>query len=174
MERKPIVLVGLMGAGKTSIGRALARKLDAHFIDLDQEIEKISGSSVIDIFAMYGESEFRRIEEKVFARILDSEPVFKIISTGEGAFMTKGVRDLALAKSITIWLKAGLDLLEKRTSFRPTRPQLLDCNSVEILEKLINERYPVYALADIMVETADEPKYKTLERVLEKLRTPPR
>jgi shikimate kinase len=167
MDKKPIVLVGLMGAGKTSIGRALARKLKVPFVDLDQEVESISGCSVIDIFSIYGEAEFRRIEEQVFERVLNSGPSFKVISTGEGAFITKSIRQLALANSVTIWLKADLQLLEKRTSSRLTRPQLLVAEPAKILSKLIEERYPIYAKADIAIETTDEPRTKTLQKVLD-------
>lgn len=166
MNDKPIVLVGLMGAGKTSIGRALARRLKIPFVDLDQEIESISGCSVIDIFSMYGEAEFRRTEECVFKRILETPPFFKVISTGEGAFITPKIRDLAIGKTITIWLKADLQLLEKRTSLRLTRPQLLTGEPSKILSKLIDERYPIYALADITIDTADEPQPKTLNKVM--------
>lgn len=166
MDKKPIVLVGMMGAGKTSIGRALARKLKIPFVDLDQEIESISGCSVIDIFQMYGEDEFRRIERQVFERVLKADPPFKVISTGEGAFITPKIRELALKSAITVWLKAGLRLLEKRTSFRATRPQLLSGEPSAILSKLINERYPVYGRADIVIDTADEPRAKTLGKVL--------
>ena len=166
MNNKPIVLVGLMGAGKTSIGRALSRKLKIPFVDLDEEIERISGCSVIDIFTIYGESEFRRIEERVFERILNTEPIRKVISTGEGAFMTEKIRKLALDKTVTIWLKADLKLLEKRTSFRSTRPQLLVGEPSKILSKLIDERYPIYNEAHIVIDTLDEPRRKTLEKVL--------
>lgn len=167
MNKKPIVLVGLMGAGKTSIGRALARSLEIPFIDLDQEIEKISGCSVVEIFSIYGETEFRRIEEQVFIRLLEQAPQFKVISTGEGAFITKQIRDLALSKSVTVWLKADLKLLEKRTSHRSTRPQLLVSEPSKILSKLIDERYPIYAKADITIEAEDEPRAKTLRKVID-------
>ena len=166
MNQKPIVLVGLMGAGKTSVGRALARRLKIPFVDLDQEIEAISGCSVIDIFSIYGEAEFRRIEEQVFRRVLNSAPRIKVISTGEGAFIQPVIRELALKNSLTIWLKAGLQLLEKRTSFRLTRPQLLVAEPAKILSKFIDERYPIYALANITIETADEPQAKTMRKVL--------
>jgi shikimate kinase len=158
-----------MGAGKTSIGRALARRLKIPFVDLDQEIESVSGCSVIDIFSIYGEVEFRRIEEQVFKRILNSAPRVKVISTGEGAFIQPSIRDPALKNSVTIWLKADLQLLEKRTSFRSTRPQLLVAEPAKILSKLIDERYPIYAQADITIETADEPRAKTLSKVLSQL-----
>ncbi|MDR1071143.1 MAG: shikimate kinase [Rickettsiales bacterium] len=167
MDGRPIVLVGLMGAGKTSIGRALARRLKIPFVDLDQEIESVSGCSVIDIFSMYGEPEFRRIEERVFGRILNEPPSVKVISTGEGAFITNKIRDLALSRTLTIWLKADLGLLEKRTSLRLTRPQLLTGEPSKILSKLIDERYPIYARAHIVIETADEPRAKTLKKVLD-------
>ena len=163
---KPIVMVGLMGAGKTSIGRALARHLGIPFIDSDKEIEKISGCSVVDIFSMYGEKEFRRVEEKVIERLIDTPPFIKVISTGEGAFITKAVRQVALEKALTIWLKADLELLVKRTNFRHTRPQLLNTDSRQILAQLIRERYDTYALADVTVETGDENIHKTLNKVL--------
>ena len=163
---KPIVMVGLMGAGKTSIGRALARHLGIPFVDSDKEIEKAAGCSVVDIFSMYGEKEFRRVEEKVIERLLDTPPLVKVISTGEGAFITNAVREMVLKRALTIWLRADLDLLVKRTNFRNTRPQLLNTDSRKILAQLIKERYDTYALADIMVETCDENIHKTLNKVL--------
>ena len=159
-------MVGLMGAGKTSVGRALARYLGIPFVDSDKEIEKISGCSVVDIFAMYGEQEFRRVEEKVIERLIDTPPFVKVISTGEGAFITKNVRQVVLEKALSVWLKADLELLVKRTNFRHTRPQLLNTNSRKILEQLIKERYDTYALADVTVETRDENIHKTLNKVL--------
>ena len=164
---KPIVMVGLMGAGKTSVGRAVARHLGIPFVDSDKEIEKISGCSVVDIFAMYGEKEFRRVEEKVIERLIDTPPFVKVISTGEGAFITKPVRDIVLDRALTIWLKADLELLVKRTNFRHTRPQLLNTDSRKILAQLIKERYDTYAMADITVETIDENIHKTLNKVLD-------
>lgn len=163
---KPIVMVGLMGAGKTSIGRALARYLGIPFVDSDKEIEKAAGCSVVDIFSLYGEQEFRRVEEKVIERLLETPPLVKVISTGEGAFITDSVREMVLKNAMTIWLKADLELLVKRTNFRHTRPQLLNTDSRQILAQLIKERYDIYALADIMVETKDENIHKTLNKVL--------
>ena len=163
---KPIVMVGLMGAGKTSIGRALARYLGIPFVDSDKEIEKAAGCSVVDIFSLYGEKEFRRVEEKVIERLLETPPLVKVISTGEGAFITDTVRKMVLKNTLTIWLKADLELLVKRTNFRHTRPQLLNTDSRQILAQLIKERYDIYALADIMVETKDENIHKTLNKVL--------
>ena len=159
-------MVGLMGAGKTSVGRALARCLGIPFVDSDKEIEKAAGCSVVDIFSMYGEKEFRRVEEKVIERLIDTPPIVKVISTGEGAFITKTVRQIVMDKALTIWLKADLELLVKRTNFRHTRPQLLNTDSRKILAQLIAERYNTYALANITVETSDENIHKTLNKVL--------
>lgn len=167
---KPIVMVGLMGAGKTSIGRALAKKLDIPFVDSDKEIEAAAGCSVVDIFSMYGEKEFRRVELSVINRLLNEEPFSKIISTGEGAFITPEVRDLVLNKTLTIWLKADLELLVKRTNSRNTRPQLLNTDSKKILSQLIDERYKIYEKADLTVETQDESLQRTLSKVMSAIR----
>ena len=167
----PIVMVGLMGggamgAGKTSVGRALARRLGVPFVDSDKEIEAAAGCSVVDIFAMYGETEFRRVEQRVIARLLDTPPLVKVISTGEGAYITPAVREMLAGRALTIWLKAELELLVKRTNFRDTRPQLLNADSKKILAQLIEERYKTYALADITVQTRDESLRKTLGKVV--------
>lgn len=164
---KPIVMVGLMGAGKTSVGRALARRLGVPFVDSDKEIEAAAGCSVVDIFAMYGEQEFRRVEQRVIERLLSTPPMSKVISTGEGAFITPAVREMLADRALTIWLKAELDLLVKRTNFRDTRPQLLNADSKKILAQLIDERYKTYALADITVQTRDESLRKTLGKVVD-------
>ena len=166
----PIVMVGLMGAGKTSVGRALARRLGIEFVDSDKEIEAAAGCSVVDIFAMYGETEFRRVEQRVIERLLDSEPRCKVLSTGEGAFITPAVRDMLKGRALTIWLKADLELLVKRTNFRNTRPQLLHADSRKISGQLIDERYGIYAGADITVETRDESLRKTLGKVVDAIK----
>jgi len=163
---KPIVMVGLMGAGKTSVGRNLARKLDIPFVDSDKEIEAAAGCSVVDIFSLYGEAEFRRVEARVLERLLTSPPYMKVISTGEGAFITPAVRKMVLKDALSIWLKADLELLVKRTNFRDTRPQLLNADSKKILSTLIEERYKIYSEANITVETADENLNKTLSKVI--------
>ena len=150
---KPIVMVGLMGAGKTSVGRALANRLKIPFVDSDKEIEAAAGCSVVDIFAMYGEEEFRRV-----------------VSTGEGAFITPAVREMVLKQALTVWLKADLELLVKRTNSRDTRPQLLHTDSRKILAQLIKERYDIYALADITVETHDESLRRTLNKVMDAIK----
>jgi shikimate kinase len=167
---KPIVMVGLMGAGKTSIGRALSRRLGIPFVDSDKEIEAAAGCSIVDIFSMYGEEEFRRVEQRVISRLLESKPEIKVISTGEGAFITLAVREMLHEKALTIWLKADLELLVKRTYFRDTRPQLLNADSKKILSQLIGERYRIYAEADITVETKDESLQKTLGKVIDAIK----
>lgn len=167
---KPIVIVGLMGAGKTSVGKLLSKKLCFPFIDSDSEIVKAAGCSVVDIFSIYGEKEFRRVEDKVINRLLSDNQI-KVLSTGEGAFIIDNVRKLTKEKAITIWLKADLPLLVKRTSFKDTRPLLLNYDSSKILQKLIDERYPIYAKADITVETKDEPTFKTASNVIKALCT---
>lgn len=166
---KPIVMVGLMGAGKTSVGRALAHHLGVPFIDSDKEIERAAGCSVVDIFSLYGEQEFRRVERQVVDRLIDSPPRVKVISTGEGAFITPEIRKRVLQDAVSIWLKADLDLLVKRTKFRDTRPQLLHNDSKKILAQLIAERYNTYAAANITVETLDESLHKTLTKVVNAL-----
>lgn len=167
---KPIVMVGLMGAGKTSVGRALAHHLGVPFIDSDKEIERAAGCSVVDIFSLYGEKEFRRVERQVVDRLIDSPPRVKVISTGEGAFITPEIRKRVLDDAVSIWLKADLDLLVKRTKFRDTRPQLLHNDSKKILAQLIAERYNTYAMANITVETFDESLHKTLNKVVDALK----
>ena len=171
LSNRPIVMVGLMGAGKTSIGRALARRLKIPFVDSDKEIEAAAGCSVVDIFAMYGEAEFRRVEHRVIQRLLDTPPACKVISTGEGAFITPAVREMVLKRAITIWLKADLELLVKRTNFRDTRPQLLNTDSRKILAQLIKERYDIYEMAYITVETKDESLSRTLDKVVNAIKT---
>ncbi|MDR3126008.1 MAG: shikimate kinase [Rickettsiales bacterium] len=163
--KRPIVLVGLMGAGKTSVGKLLARRLGLPFIDSDREIVRAAGTSVVDIFSIYGEREFRRVEERIVRRLLSDGEV-RIVSTGEGAYIIDSVRKLARDRAVTVWLRADLDLLVKRTSFKDTRPLLLNHSPGEILQRLIDERYPIYAKADITVETRNEPTFKTADNVL--------
>jgi shikimate kinase len=160
---RSIVLVGLMGAGKTSIGRRLAQRLGLPFVDADAEIEAAAGETIEEIFERRGESVFREGERKVIARLL-ANPVH-VLATGGGAFMDPGTRALIRERAISIWLRAGLDLLVARVSRRSNRP-LLKQDPRATLAQLIERRYPVYAEADITVETVDGPPEMTLERVL--------
>lgn len=161
---RTLVLVGLMGAGKTSVGRKLAARLGLPFIDADQEIEKAAGCSIADIFQRYGEASFREGERRVIARLLDQPP--HVLSTGGGAFMDPGTREQIAAKGLSIWLRAELDLLVARTARRDTRPLLRQGNPREVLAGLIEQRHPLYAQAAITVDSGDRPTDATVDRVL--------
>lgn len=166
---RPIVLVGLMGAGKTSIGKLLAKRLGLAFTDADDEIVKASGCSINDIFRLYGESAFRDGERRVIARLLDAGP--GVIASGGGAFMDAETRAAISARAISIWLRAELDVLLSRTVGRATRPLLNTADPRVVLEKLIAERYPIYAAADIVVDTTNEAKDVTVDRIIHVLST---
>jgi shikimate kinase len=152
---KPIVMVGLMGAGKSQIGRDLAAKLGLPFVDADDEIIKAAGCSVSNIFELYGEKAFRDVEERVISRLLNSK--VQIIATGGGAFMSVKVRKAISEYGVSIWLKAELEVLVERTSRRRGRPLLEKGDPATILKGLMDERYPVYEEADIVVDTQDVP-----------------
>ena len=162
-----IVMVGLMGAGKTSIGRRLAARLGLPFVDADDEIEAAAGSSIEDIFERLGEASFRDGERRVIARLLDGPPI--VLATGGGAFMDGETRELIATKGISVWLRADIDTLVRRTSRRNDRPLLKNGNHREILTHLMDQRYPVYQLADIVVDSFDAPAEETLQHVLEAL-----
>ena len=164
---RTLVLVGLMGAGKTCIGRELANRLGLPFVDADTEIEAAAGCSIEDIFNMYGEVEFRAGERRVIARLMN-DPVH-ILATGGGAFLDTKTRELVREKGISIWLRASLDLLVNRVSRRTNRPLLKDGNQREILERLMEERYPTYEQADIVVDSGREPPEITADRVVGEL-----
>jgi shikimate kinase len=164
---RTIVLIGLMGAGKTSIGRRLAERLRLPFTDADAEIEKAAGCSIADFFERYGEEEFRIGERRVIKRLLEG-PV-QVLSTGGGAFMHPETRAEIRAHAISIWLRADLDTLAARIGRRDDRPLLKQGEPRAVLERLMAERYPVYAEADIIVDSADAPQRVTVDRVLEAL-----
>ncbi len=165
---RTVVLVGLMGAGKTCIGRRLAARLALKFVDADDEIEAAAGCSVEEIFERYGQSAFRDGERRVIVRLL-SKPVH-ILSTGGGAFMDSRTRQAIHERAISIWLRAELDLLLKRTARRNDRPLLKNGDPRAILEKLMTERYPLYGKADIIVDSTDGPPEIIVERVFSALR----
>jgi len=165
---RTIVLIGLMGAGKSCIGRRLAARLRLPFVDADAEIEAAAGCSVSDIFSLYGEAAFRDGERRVIARLL-SGPV-QVLAAGGGAFIDMETRQRIRERGISIWLRATLDLLEKRTAGRDHRPLLKQGRPREILGRLIERRYPVYAEADIIVDSLDEPPEATVHSVLEAVR----
>jgi shikimate kinase len=165
---RTLVLVGLMGAGKTCIGRELSNRFGLPFVDADTEIEAAAGCSIEDIFKLYGEAEFRAGERRVIARLLEN-PIH-VLATGGGAFMDADTREKIQEKGISIWLRASLDLLLSRVSRRGNRPLLSNGNQREILQRLMAERYPVYEKADIVVDSGREPPEATAEKVLEELR----
>jgi shikimate kinase len=162
-ETRTVVLVGLMGAGKTAVGRILAERLHLPFVDADREIEAAAGLTINEIFARHGEPFFREREEKVMARLLSGPP--KVLAAGGGAFVSPVTRERIKASAVSIWLKAEIDLLVKRTAKRNHRPLLAGENARTVLERLAAEREPVYASADIVVETSDEPAEAVAERV---------
>lgn len=164
---KSIVIVGLMGAGKTCVGRCLSAALGMPFIDADHEIEAAAGCSIEDIFELYGEADFREGEVKVIKRLLGNGP--QILATGGGAYMNTETRQSIHENGVSIWLKASLDILVKRTSRRGGRPLLNNSNPRDALEKLIGLRYPVYELADITIETGQESVDITTGKVIEAL-----
>jgi len=165
---RTIALVGLMGAGKSCIGRLLATELDLPFVDADKEIEAAAGCSVEDIFAAHGEAAFRDGERRVIARLLTQPKM--VLATGGGAFMDPETRRLILDRATSVWLRADVDLLVRRTARRNNRPLLKRGDPHEILGRLIKERYPVYAEADVAVDSVDGPPEMTLARVLDGLR----
>ena len=164
---KTIVLVGLMGAGKSCIGKRLAHRLGLAFVDADHEVERAAGCSIAEIFARHGEANFRDGERRVIARLLDN-PVH-VLATGGGAFMDPRTRALIGERAISIWLRADLDLLLRRVARRNDRPLLQVAEPRQKLAELMTQRHPVYAEADIAVDSADGPPDVTLERVVEAL-----
>lgn len=165
---KTIVLVGLMGAGKSSIGRRLAQVLSLPFTDADAEIEAAAGLSIEEIFVREGEAAFRNGERRVIARLLDNPT--QVLATGGGAFMDPETRALIRTRAISIWLRAELDLLLARVSRRNNRPLLKNDDPHAVLSRLMKERYPIYAEADIIVDSFDGPPEATLDSVIEALR----
>jgi shikimate kinase len=166
---RPIVLVGLMGAGKSSIGRRLAARLSLPFFDADMEIEAAANATIPEIFERYGEPHFRDGERRVIARLLDGPP--HVLATGGGAFMDPSTRRLIRDRALSIWLKADIELLLHRVAKRSNRPLLKAGNPREILGTLIEQRHPIYAEADLTVESCAGPAELTLERVLSALST---
>ena len=152
---RSVVLIGLMGAGKTAVGRRLANRLDLPFIDADGEIEVAAGASISEIFAEHGEAYFRQGERKVIARLLENGP--QVLATGGGAYMNPDTRANIKAHGLSVWLKADIKVLMKRVGRRDNRPLLAAGDPEKVMKKLMEERYPVYAEADVTVESRDVP-----------------
>jgi shikimate kinase len=168
LPRKTIVLIGMMGAGKSSVGRLLASRLGLPFTDSDAEIEKAAGMSVSQIFEQLGEPAFRDGERKVIARLLDGPPI--VLSTGGGAFMNEETRALIKAKGTSVWLKAELPVLLERVLRVDTRPLLKKGDPETILRDLCALREPVYAGADLTVLSDARPLETTVDRAIEALK----
>ena len=167
LGKRSIVFVGLMGAGKTAIGRKVAATLGIPFLDSDQEIEAVSRMTVPELFETYGEPEFRSLEQRVIARVLEQGP--QVLSTGGGAFMNEQTRSLIAGSAVSVWLKADLDVLMERVSKKQNRPLLKAPDPRAVMQRLIDERYPVYAEASLTVPTRDEKKEVISEEVINSL-----
>jgi shikimate kinase len=150
---KTLVLVGLMGAGKTSVGRKLAQTLQLPFADSDHEIENVSRMTVPELFEAYGEVEFRALEQRVVTRLVADGPA--VIGTGGGAFMNADTRAAIRASGISIWLKADIDTLMERVARRQNRPLLKTSDPRAVMRKLMEDRYPVYGEADVTIVSRD-------------------
>jgi shikimate kinase len=166
---RSIVFVGLMGAGKTAIGRKLSQILGLPFVDSDHEIEQVSRMTIAELFEQYGEAEFRALEQRVIERLLKAGP--QIFSTGGGAFMNAQTRQGVAERGVSVWLKADLDLLMQRVAKKPSRPLLQNPDPRAVMARLMEERYPIYATADITIQTRDERREIIASEVLAALKT---
>jgi len=162
---RPLVLVGMMGAGKTTVGRRLAARLGRHFVDSDEEVEKAAGMTIEDIFATRGEADFRAGEVRVIARLLKETDL--VLGTGGGAFMNAETRGLVKAAAVSVWIKADTDVLFARVQRRSNRPLLKTANPRQTLQDLIDKRYPTYAEADVTVLSRDVPQDQVASEVIE-------
>ncbi|HET8612312.1 MAG TPA: shikimate kinase [Sphingomonas sp.] len=164
---RPIVLVGLMGVGKSTVGKRLASRLRLPFVDADNEIEAAAGLSIAEIFERFGEAHFRDGERRVIARLVAGKP--KVVATGGGAFMNEQTRKLILDTAIAVWLDADIDVLVERVGRRDNRPLLTGRDPAEVLRRLAAERNPVYALAPIHVRSEPLPHDSTVQAIIEAL-----
>lgn len=166
---KTITLVGMMGVGKTSVGRKLAKQLSVMFRDSDQEVESAAGQTVSNIYEWYGEQAFKDTERRVISRLLSERP--HILSTGVEAFIDPETRRIIKENSYSVWLNASLDTIYPRVAHRSHRPQLEKGNKQEILQQLINEYYPIYAEADIQIECDHQSADLTVDKIIDELET---
>jgi shikimate kinase len=164
---RTVALVGIMGAGKSSIGRRLATRLEVPFRDADAEIEAAAGCSIPEIFARFGEPEFRDGERRVIQRLLKDAP--HVLATGGGALLNAETRARIANETFSIWLRAPLDLLVARVERRDTRPLLRDGNPRATLEKLLQEREPLYAQANLVIDAEDGPHHVAVDRIVKVL-----
>ncbi|MGV3768864.1 MAG: shikimate kinase [Sphingobium phenoxybenzoativorans] len=164
---RPIVLVGMMGVGKSTVGRRLAVRLGLAFVDADEEIEKAAGMTITEMFERYGEAHFRDGERRVIARLIEGAP--KVIATGGGAFMQADTRALILAEALAVWLDADIDILVDRVSRREGRPLLKGKDARTVLSDLAAVRNPVYALAPIHIRSIAAPHEAAVEKIMKAL-----
>lgn len=167
MPPKTIALVGLMGCGKTSIGRRLAKRLELSFYDSDQEVELAAGCSMKEIYSVFGEEVLKEGERRVIARLLDQPP--HVLATGGSSILDEETQSLLKEKSITVWLDADLDTLIARVSRRNDRHMIEDGKQQETIEELIQKCYPVYEKSDVHVKTFDEATSSTVDRVIQSI-----
>ncbi len=167
LGQRSVVLVGMMGAGKTTVGRRLAANLGLDFVDADSEIELAAGMGIPDIFARHGEAAFRDGERKIIARLLAEGQ--KVLATGGGAYMNAQTREAIAIGAVAVWLRADFDVLINRVRKRSNRPLLQTADPEAALQRLIDERYPVYAQAHVTVQSSDIPHTQVVEHVLHAL-----
>lgn len=167
LRQRSLVLVGLMGAGKSTVGRRLATQLGMPFCDADTEIERAAGQTISEIFEQHGEDFFRRGERRVIARLLSGSRI--VLATGGGAFMNEETRALIAERAISVWLKADFDLLMKRVLRRDHRPLLQQGDPYETMRGLMDLRYPIYAKADLTIDAHDGPHSLTVNRIVDDL-----
>lgn len=167
LGKRSIVIIGLMGAGKSTIGKRLAQMLGLAFIDADAEIEAVSRMTIPELFAAYGEPEFRDLERRVIRRILRSGP--RVLATGGGAFMNETTRRTIAKAGVSVWLKAELDVLMERVSRKGNRPLLKTSDPRATMQTLMDQRYPVYGRADVTILSRDEKKDVMVVEVIEAL-----
>lgn len=166
---RSIVLVGLMGVGKSTIGKRLAQRLGLPFVDSDEEIEASANYTISEIFARFGEESFRDGERRVIARLVEGPP--RVIATGGGAFINPGTRALVLRKCITVWLDADIEVLAERVGRRDNRPLLKDKDAAAVLRELAEKRNPFYAEAHIHIRSNPMPHERAISQILEALET---
>jgi shikimate kinase len=169
LRERTLVLVGMMGAGKSSVGKRLAQALDLPFKDADEEIEKAAGQTISEIFATRGEGEFREGERRVIARLLDDPP--HVLATGGGAFINESTRALVKQKAVSIWLKADPEVLARRVGRKDNRPLLRGKDARQVLSELLEKRAPAYGQADLIIESNEGPHHHTVEAIIAALKT---
>ncbi|WP_375617564.1 MULTISPECIES: shikimate kinase [unclassified Bartonella] len=164
LDKRALVLVGLMGAGKSVIGKRVATMLRLPFYDSDQEIEKAAQMTITELFEIYGESEFRALEQRVILNLMKKNPL--VLATGGGAYINENIRKAIHKNGISIWLKVDLDILMQRVSKHPTRPLLQTANPKETMQKLMEQRYPIYAKANLTINSHKESRHTVAQNVI--------